>query len=89
MVPGASRLCPQDPGDDWTYKFSLIAGAMASLPASLIVLDGEAVYCDGAGITERAEAAVWNASEPISTADTIVQPKLTAIKEESAGRCHD
>jgi hypothetical protein len=48
VVPPASMMgaCATWRGYDWTPKFPLIAGAMASLPAISIVLDGDAVYCD-------------------------------------------
>ena len=37
-------------GFDWTGRYPLIAHAAAKLPASSAIIDGEAVYCDDAGV---------------------------------------
>jgi bifunctional non-homologous end joining protein LigD len=39
-------------GYDWTDRYPLIAKAAAALPAGSAVLDGEAVYCDEAGVAD-------------------------------------
>jgi bifunctional non-homologous end joining protein LigD len=37
-------------GFDWTERYPLIRAAVASLRASALVIDGEAVFCDGNGV---------------------------------------
>src|ERR1700716_2083985 len=39
-------------GYDWTDRYSLIAAGAAGLPAPSAVIDGEAVYCDDAGVAD-------------------------------------
>jgi ATP-dependent DNA ligase len=38
-------------GYDWTARYPLIREAVAAIPAQSVIIDGEAVYCDGAGIS--------------------------------------
>jgi bifunctional non-homologous end joining protein LigD len=57
-------------GADWTDRFSGLAAAVAQLPASSAVLDGEAVVFDDAGVSrfEQLQTALGSHPERISFA---------------------
>jgi bifunctional non-homologous end joining protein LigD len=38
-------------GYDWTARYPLICEAVAAIPARSVIIDGEAVYCDAAGVS--------------------------------------
>jgi ATP-dependent DNA ligase len=38
-------------GYDWTDRYPLICEAAAAIPAQSAIIDGEAVYCDEAGVS--------------------------------------
>jgi ATP-dependent DNA ligase len=49
-------------GYDWTARYPLIHEAVAAIPAGSVVLDGEAVYCDNAGVSvfEKLHTGVYD-----------------------------
>jgi hypothetical protein len=48
--PAGIRLLTRN-GSDFTARYPLIVEAVEALPASSCVIDGEAVACDGAGLS--------------------------------------
>jgi bifunctional non-homologous end joining protein LigD len=50
LVNGTPKLYTRQ-GNDWTHRFKPIAGALAALPANNLILDGEVVVPDEAGVT--------------------------------------
>jgi bifunctional non-homologous end joining protein LigD len=49
---GRARLFTRR-GCDWTARYLLICEAVAAIPAPSVIIDGEAVYCDAAGVGAR------------------------------------
>ncbi|MET0471507.1 MAG: hypothetical protein ABWZ93_11650, partial [Xanthobacteraceae bacterium] len=49
-APPASTPAPETPGNDLTWRFSLIVEAVGRLRSRSCIIDGEAVACDDRGI---------------------------------------
>ena len=47
---GSTVLLISRNGHDLTYRFPLVAGAMAQLPVTSYLIDGEAILCDDNGL---------------------------------------